>query len=63
MYWCMYITHATARIGYYEMCTFEGGRQLGILTGWIVFLDSVLLVAAPYICVIVTGSSTVPGVT
>ncbi len=63
MYWYMCNNHATAGIGNYNLCTFKGGRQLEILTGWIVFLVSVPPVAAPYICVIVTDSNTVPGVT
>ena len=62
MYRSMCNDHATAGIGYYKVCTFKGGRQLGTLTGWSCILVSILSVAAPYICVIVTGGSTVPGV-
>ncbi len=63
MYWYMCITHATAGIGYYKLCTFKRwspGRNFNRLS---YILVSALPVAAPYFCVIVTGSSTVPGVT
>ncbi len=64
MYWYMCNNHATAGRGNYKMCIFKGGRQLGTFNRLnCIFVVSVFTVAAPYICVIVTGSSTVPGVT
>ncbi len=63
VYGCMCIYHATAGIGYYKLCTFKRWSPVRNFNRLNCISVSVIPVVAPYICMIVTGCSTVPGVT